>query len=183
MAALGALDTNVEVNNSTGGGGFTILADDNYELEIIESDVKANSKATGQNLDFKVQVVSGEHKGVTFFDGISSIQHESSQAQAIAQGRLKALSEACGVDFTTLTESEQLHFKPFWAEVRSETYYSNKYKENRTKNVIGRFLYEGMPDGEETPPSAPPPEKGQPSAPPPANTNADSAKKKRPWEK
>jgi hypothetical protein len=94
MAQLGNLDPNVEVNNGGGGGGITILPDDDYQLEIIESDVKANSKGTGQNLDLKVQVADGPHKGTWFFAGITSIQHNSAQAQAIGQGQLKALCEA-----------------------------------------------------------------------------------------
>lgn len=184
MAGLGALNPDVEVNNNT-GGGFTLLPDGNYELEIIESDVKANSKGTGQNLDFKVQVASGPYKGTSFFGGITSIQHESAQAQAIGQGQLKALCEAAGVDFSTLTDSEQLHFKPMWAEVHSETYTSKSGKyagQERTVNRIKKFLWEGMP--EETPAAVTPPAaKPAASAPPAANANAASAKPKRPWEK
>jgi stage V sporulation protein SpoVS len=183
MAGLGALNPDVELNNNTAGGGFTVLPDDDYELEIIESDVKANSKGTGQNLDWKVQVASGPHKGVTFFSGITSIQHESAQAQAIGQGQLKAACRAMDVDFGELTDSEQLHFKPFWASVRSETYFSNKHKKDMTKNVIAKFLFEGMDDEPAPASPEPPATKSLASTPPPANANADTGKKRRPWEK
>lgn len=185
MAALGNLDHDVEINNNTGGGGgVTILPDDDYELEIIESDVKANTKGTGQNLDAKIQVASGPHKGVWFFGGVTSIQHQSAQAQAIGQGQLKALCAAIGQPFDELTDSEQLHFRPFWGSVRSETYYSNKHKKDMTKNVVAKFLFEGMPDDEPAPASPPTPPAGKPAASeaPPAATGG-TGKPKRPWEK
>lgn len=185
MAGLGALNQDVEINNGT-GGSFTLLADDDYELEVIESDVKANSKGTGQNLDWKIQVASGPHKGVTFFSGITSFQHESAQAQAIGQGQLKAACAAMGVDFATLADSEQLHFKPFWGRVNSETYTakSGKYAgQERTVNRIAKFLWDGMPEEEAPTPAAPPASKPAASAPPAANPAPASAKPKRPWEK
>jgi hypothetical protein len=181
MAGLGALNPDVEVNNNGGGGGFPLLPDDDYELEITESDVKANSTGKGQNLDYKVQVVSGPHKGVTFFGGITSIQHESAQAQTIAQGQLKALCAAAGVDFTTLTDSEQLHFKPFYGRVGNETYFSKKHNKDVTKNIILKFLWDGMP--EEGAAAAPPAAKA--AATPPASSGAatTSSAPKRPWNK
>jgi hypothetical protein len=179
MAGLGTLDHDVEVNNG-GGGSFTLLAEDDYELEIIESDVKANSKGTGQNLDFKVQVVSGPHKGVTFFAGITSIGHESAQAQAIGQGQLKALCEAQGTDFTTVTDSEQLHYKPFWAHVIQETYFSTKKQQDVTVNRIGKFLWDGMPEDDK---AAAPAAKAKPApAPTPAPAPAPTAGR-RPWQR
>lgn len=186
MAGLGNLNHDVEINNNVQGGGtFTILPDDDYELEIIESDVKANSKGSGKNADFKIQVASGEHKGVTFFGGITSIEHTSAQAQAIGQGQLKALCASIGQDFAELTDTEQLHFRPFWASVRSETYFSNKHQKNVTKNVIAKFLFEGMPDDTPAPASkvgAVPDGKAPANDGPPA-TSGGQSKPKRPWEK
>lgn len=185
MAGFGNLDRNVEANNTAGGGGsITILPDDDYELEIIESDVKPNSKGSGTNFDFKVQVASGEFKGEWFFGGITSIQHTSAQAQAIGQGQLRALCNATGVDYEAVSDTEELHFKPFYASVRSETYWSNKHNKNMTKNVIAKYLYEGMPDTPDAPPS-PPAGKAEPaaSAPPPAKPDTGAGRPKKPWEK
>lgn len=188
MAGLGQLNHDVEVNNNT-GGGFTLLDEDDYELEIVESDVKANSKGTGQNLDFKVQVVSGPRKGESFFGGITSIQHTSAQAQAIGQGQLKALCEAAGVDFTSLTDSEQLHYRPFWAHVIQDTYTTGPNSKTpgveKTVNKIGKFLWEGMPE-DNAPTASPPAEKRTPAptpAPAPAPSPAPAATGKRPWQK
>lgn len=179
MAGLGQLDHNVEANNG-GGGNYTLLVEDDYEIEIVESDVKANSKGTGQNLDLKLQVVSGTGKGATFYHSITSIQHESAQAQAIGQGQLKSLCLAAGIDFTTLSDSEQLHFRPFWAHVIQDTYFSTKKNADVTVNRIGKFLYEGMPEDDKPAASNPPAQKHQASKPAPA---AEPAAKKRPWDR
>jgi hypothetical protein len=183
MAALGGLSADTEINNG-GGGGFKILPDDDYPLEIIESDVKANSRGTGQNLELKVAVADGPNKGDWFFHSITSIQHKSAQAQAIGQGQLKALFEATGGEaaygfpFHELDETSKLHFRPFWARVGHEEYYSNKHSKNVTKNVIEKFLWEGMPAEE---PAAPPASKASPSAPPAAPPSPAPASKARPW--
>lgn len=143
MASLGQIQDDVEANASTSsGGGVTVLPDDVYELEVIESDVKANGKGTGLNLNFKVRVVAGPRKDVWFFDGINNIQHESAQSQTIAQGQLRALAEACGLDWPlTNTDSEVFHFRNFHAQVGSETYHSTKHNKELTKNKIVKYLY------------------------------------------
>lgn len=192
MAGFGNLDRNVEVNNSSGGGGVTLLPDDDYELEIIESDVKANTKGTGTNFDFKVQVASGPFKGEWFFAGITSIQHTSAQAQAIGQGQLRALCCAAGVDYETVSDTEELHYKPFFASVRSESYFSTKHNKQLTKNTVAKYLWDGMPDSEDAPPS-PPPAKSEPTGggaagaaggkPPAAAADTGASKPKKPWEK
>lgn len=158
MVFLGKIDRDVEVNQG-GGGGITILPDDEYELEAYESDVVANSKGTGKNLNFKVEVVSGAHKGVWFFADITSVEHDSAAAQRIGQGQMRAMSLSAGVDWDTLQDSKQLERRPFFAFVTSETYHSRKHQKDMTKNVIKTFLYDGMP--EETA-SQPPAEKAAP---------------------
>jgi hypothetical protein len=186
MAALGGLSADTEVNNGGNGGGFSILADDDYQLEIIESDVKANSKGTGTNVELKVQVADGPNKGQWFFHSITSIQHTSAQAQAIGQGQLKALFEATGGEaaygfpFHELDETNKLQFRPFWARVGHEEYFSNKHQKQVTKNVIEKFLWEGMP-AEEEKAAAPPASKASPSAPPSAPASPAPAGKARPW--
>jgi hypothetical protein len=180
MAGIGALDHDVPVNNNSGGGGFTLLAEDDYELEIIESDVKANGTGKGQNANFKVQVVSGPHKGTSFYSDITSIQHESAQAQAIGQGQLKALCCAAGVDFTSLTDTEQLHYRPFWAHVIQDTYFSKKHQKDMTNNKISKFLWEGMPEDDAP---RPPAEKAAASEPPKQPEPEKPATGRRPWDK
>jgi hypothetical protein len=155
MAFLGSkIDRSVAVNNNTaGGGGITILPDDEYELEAFETDVTPNSKGTGKNFEGKVRVLDGPHKGTWFFFSITSIEHESAQAQTIGQGQLRALSEATGTDFDTLEDSKQLEYKAFFAHVGHETYYSKKHSKDVTKNTITKFLWEGMPEGDDAPPA------------------------------
>jgi hypothetical protein len=185
MAAIGGLAADTEVNNGGNGGGFSILADDDYQLEIMESDVKANSKGTGQNCELKIQVADGPNKGAWFYHSITSIQHQSAQAQTIGQGQLKALFEALGGEaafgfpFHELSDTNTLHFRPFWARVGHEEYYSNKHSKNVTKNVIEKFLWEGMPAEDEAPAS--PPASKAPATPPAASAPATPPGKARPW--
>jgi hypothetical protein len=179
MAAFGQLDRDVEVNNGGGGGSVTILADDVYELEFTELDMEPAKSGNGKNMTGKVQVASGPHKGVWFFGGINNVQHSSAQAQAIAQGTLKALCLATGVDFDTLEDTEQLKFRPFYGRVGSETYFSNKHRKDMTKNVVLKYMYEGMPEEDEA--AAPPTAKSAPA--PARETEKPAATGRRPWEK
>jgi hypothetical protein len=180
MAGFGNLNPDAEVNNNPAGGGgsVTILPDDIYELEAREGDVKPNSTGKGQNYDNKLYVVSGPYKDTWFFGGITSIQHESAQAQAIAQGTLKAMCLAADVDYSTLTDTSDLDFRPFHARVGQETYFSKKHNKDMTKNVIVKFMYDGMPDEDEA--AAPPAAKSTPT---PAPTPAPAATGSRPWAK
>jgi hypothetical protein len=167
MASLGQIDANVEANASTGGSGsVTIIPEDVYELEIFESDVKLNSTGKGQNLDYKVRVASGPHKGVWWFDGITSIQHESAQAQQIAQGQLRALAQACDLPWPLQSgDSDQFHFRPFHAQVGIETYFSRKHQKEMSKNKIVKYLFDGVePDPI---PEGKPPASAAPQSPPP----------------
>lgn len=188
MAGLGQLNDDVAVNNG-GGGEFKLLPEDDYELEITESDVKPSSTGKGQNLSGKVQVVSGTYKGEWFFFSVNNIQHESAQSQAIGQGQLKALFEACGGEgafgfpFGGLDDSEKLHYRPFYAHVVQDTYTPKSGKRagvETTNNKIGKFLWEGMPedDAPATPAgkqeAAPPPKQPEP---------AKAAAGSRPWKK
>ena len=178
MAAFGDIDSNVEVNNNPAGGGgsVTILEDGIYQLEFSELDIQPAQTGKGKNMNGKIQVASGEHKGVWFFGGINNIVHESAQAQAIAQGTLKAACLAAEVPFPP-SDTEELKFRPFMAYVGSETYFSKKHNKNMTKNVITKYLYEGMSEEEA---AAPPPSK--PAASAPADKPA-GATGRRPWEK
>jgi hypothetical protein len=185
MAGLGSIDRDVPVNNNAAGGGegITILPDAVYELEFTELDVAPSSTGKGQNMTGKVKVAAGEYKDVWFFGGINNVQHESSQSQAIAQGTLKALWLAQGQpedDFPP-TDTDQLTFRSFHAYVGSESYHSKKHGKQMTKNVITKYLYEGMPEEDAAPPPA---SKREPTPAPAAKEEAAApATKKRPWEK
>lgn len=180
MAGFGNLNPDAEVNNNPAGGGgtVTILPDDIYELEAREGDVKPSAAGKGQNYNNKIYVVSGPYKDVWFFGGINNIQHESAQAQAIAQGTLKAMCLAAGVDYSTLTDTADLDFRPFHARVGQETYFSKKHNKDMTKNIVTKFMYDGMPDEDEA--VAPPVEKAKPT---PAPTPTPPATGSRPWAK
>lgn len=185
MAGFGNINRDVEVNNSpNSGGSVTILPDDDYELEYIETDYVAGGTGKGKNFTGKIQVVSGEHKGVWFFGGINNVEHESAQAQTIAQGELKALCLATGVDYSKIEDTKEVEYRPFWASVRTESYFSKKHNKDMQKNVVAKYLYEGMPDDAPAP-SSPPASKSAATAPAATAPAEDkpAATGRMPWKK
>jgi len=86
-----------------------------YLLEIIDTKSIENKKGTGEYLFIILRVVEGTYEGKKIFDRINYI-NSSEQAQQIARKQLKRLCWLCGVQ-GELTDSEQLHFKRFYANV------------------------------------------------------------------
>jgi hypothetical protein len=86
-----------------------------YLLEIVDSQSVDNKKGTGKYLFLIMRVVEGQYEGRKVFDRINYI-NVSEQAQQIAQKQLKRLCGLCGVT-GQLIDSEQLHFKRFYATV------------------------------------------------------------------
>lgn len=183
MAQLGtAFDPNSVEPDKGGGGGLHPAG--NFEFEIQESDVKANSNGSGQVLKFTAVGIGDENKGLKIFENLN-IVHTSAQAQAIGQAQLSALCRA--MDFTDeLTDSEQLHYRPFWAEIVHEQQIDFKTKAKlfhddgnpKMRAVVKKYLFE---DGEAPtqPAATPPAEKQAPKAPPPAAN--PPAQRSRPW--
>jgi hypothetical protein len=173
MASLGMTFDPNTVDPSTGGGDFKLLPVGPAELEIRESEVKPNSKGTGT-----VAAFVAYHTGLDYpecrdqkvFININ-LTNESAQAQAIGQGEFSALCAAIG-ETGTVEDTEQLHFRPFYAELKHETAMDKAtgYKQPLMKKdgsgpllnaVVKRFLFE---DGDA--PSAPQPPANKPAAQP-----------------
>lgn len=158
------------VEPDKGGGGLHPEGD--FQFEIEDSDVTATSNGKGQVLKLTLVGVGDDNKGLRVWDNINLL-HESAQAQAIGQAKLSALCRAC--DFVEqLTDSEQLHYRPFWARIKHEQQIDFKTKAKlyhpdgspKLRAVVTRYLFD---DGEAPAQSAPPAGKPQPQA---ANNNA-----------
>ena len=111
--------------------------DGNYCLQAIESEIKPTSKGTGTMLNLILEVIEGEYKGRRVYEGIN-IQNNSAAAQQIGQKQLSALCHACG-HLKAVTDSNELHYKPFWATIGTKIDDSGKYK---PKNVVKKYLFE-----------------------------------------
>lgn len=151
MAQLNVNLADVNEKDAEGGGG-AIIPRDRYLLNIVEGEVKRNSKNTGDLFEFKTEVVEGEFAGVKVFGNIN-VTHQNITAQKIGQAQLAALAEATGIGKANLTDTDQLLFRPFYADLDVEAY---KARDNSDKErmVIKKFIHAG--NANEPPPSKAP---------------------------
>ena len=85
-----------------------------YQVVIVESDKVPTKAGTGFLLKLKLQIVEGEHKGLTLTDRLN-LWNPNEVASRIAQGTLSAICRA--VNVLTPQGSEQLHHKQLTAVV------------------------------------------------------------------
>lgn len=135
---------NAETVDPTMRGEFALIPDGVYEMEISASDYGPNSKGNGSVLKLTYRVISGDHEGALVWSNLN-IENPSAQAVEIATREFSALCHATGE--LSVSDSEQLHFKPFFAKVVTEPA-KGDYK---AKNKISVVYWEGAPD------QAPPP--------------------------
>lgn len=132
MSNLGNFDpTTVDPNQ------VAPFPDNNYCLQVIESEVKATKNGNGTMLNLTLEVIDGEYKGRRVYERIN-IQNASAAAQQIGQKQLSGLCHACG-HLKAVTDSNELHYKPFWATIGIEKDDSGKYA---PKNVVKKYLFE-----------------------------------------
>ena len=112
MAQLGmTFDANqVEPNAS-----FEVLPPGEYKAQIIQSEMRATSNGNGQFLWLELDIIDGEYHGRKLWDRLNLV-NANQQAVEIAQRTLSAICHATGQ--LTVTDSEQLHFKPLIAAVK-----------------------------------------------------------------
>lgn len=108
---LGGFDAN-KVDPTT---PFEVLPAGDYEVVIVNSELKATSRGDGKLLELTLQVLSGEHQNRKLWDRLNLI-NPSAAAQQIARGTLSAICRAVGV--ATPNDSSELHGKPLVAVVK-----------------------------------------------------------------
>lgn len=97
---------------------FAPLPEGNYMLQAIESSIGPNSNGTGTILKITYEVLDeGPYKNRRVWDNLN-VQHENATAQGIAQRALASLCEALG--FGQIDDTDQLHFKPFVAQIATQ---------------------------------------------------------------
>jgi Protein of unknown function (DUF669) len=102
------------------GTSFAPLPAGRYQVEIIESDVRATKAGNGHYLHLTFRVVEGPHEGRQLFDRIN-FDNPSQQTVEIAQKTLRKLCRLCGYRPAVLENTEELHFKRFHINVGIET--------------------------------------------------------------
>jgi hypothetical protein len=67
-----------------------------YTCIITDSEIKVNSRGTGQVLSLELTVIDGEYRGRKVRDYLN-INHQKADTQAIDRGKLSAICHAVGV--------------------------------------------------------------------------------------
>jgi len=134
MANLSGFDANQVEPNSVPP---PIPAGD-YEVIIVESEMKPNSKNSGHFLQLELQVLNGPHQNRKIKDFLN-LDNPNDQTVQIAKGTLSAICRAVGVH--TPNDSAELHNKPLVAKVVVEKNEQrgpqNKIKGYRKREPIG----------------------------------------------
>lgn len=102
------------INVSDLKSGSEALPAGDYRCVIVESSRERTKDGQSELLKLSLQVVEGPQQNRRLTDRLN-LWNASQQAREIAQVSLKRLCEAVGVQ--TLSDSSQLHMKPFIATV------------------------------------------------------------------
>ena len=89
---------------------FEPLPAGDYVGHIVGSEVKPTASGSGEYLKVEIEILSPGFSGRKVFDQLN-IKNESAEAERIGRAQLSALCHAVGV--MRVTDSQQLHGKPF----------------------------------------------------------------------
>jgi hypothetical protein len=86
---------------------FDLLPAGTYTVEIVDVEVKENSKKTGLVMKLQASVIDPEkHANRRLFKAIN-IQHTNAEAERIGRGELAALCNATGIRATGDTDTDE----------------------------------------------------------------------------
>ena len=158
MASLNFKASSIQIEERTTSYGP--LPAGEYEMMVVKSATKPTKSGNGSYLELEMHVISGDHTGRRHWEHLN-LDNQSLQTVKIAQELLAKLCMALGLD--EVDDSEQLHDKPFVAEIGIDS-------KDPTRNKIWGFRpITGAPVS---------PAKLKNTPPPPA---AAPAKAARPW--
>jgi len=104
-----------------------------YPMQVIESRIDDTKAGTGRIMTLTLEIIDGEYTNRRIWDRLN-IENQNPDAQRIALGSLRKLCDALGI--VELRDTEELHFKPFEADVRIEEDKSGQYgPQNRVRYV------------------------------------------------
>lgn len=128
MAQLNFKASNIQITERP-GAAFGPLPAGEYEMIIVKSETRPTRAGNGHFLELEMQVISGPASGRRHWERMN-LDNVNAQAVKIAQEQLARLCVALGLD--EVNDSEELHDKPFIAEIGID-------KKDESKNVIWRF--------------------------------------------
>lgn len=107
--------TGFNANEHEPAGDFSPLPEGFYTVAIVESDWKDTKSGEGKYLEFKYQVIEGDHDG-RFVWSRHNLVNQNEIAVRIARGELSALCRAVGV--MEPKDSVELHDLPLQIKVK-----------------------------------------------------------------
>jgi Protein of unknown function (DUF669) len=121
---------NIDTTNIDTAPRFDPLPAGDYPVIISESETRLTKDGSGQYLQIKLEVQSGEFAGRTLFDRLN-LWNNNRQAQEIAQRSLSQICHAVGV--MQVNDSQELHHKPLIATVKVRPARDNYEASNEIK--------------------------------------------------
>ncbi len=137
---------------------FSPLQDGDYLFQVTASEMVLTKKAKearnpslGQFLKLTMDVIDGKMKGRKIWRNLNLI-NPSADAVKIANEELATLARAMGVT-GAITDSQQLHGKPFVAKVKIQKGKNGNPDSNSVNKYLSADSYTRSGGGEETLPS------------------------------
>lgn len=135
------------------GEGFTLVPPGIYTVIIAKSELKDTKTRNGKFLELSCQIVEGPHTGTVIFDRLN-VRNPSEIAQKIGLSDLKHICDA--IKFAgQLTDSAQLHGKPYSVKVDVENFQSDKDGTTKQSNKISKRMVRQKPTAASAPPTQP----------------------------
>lgn len=94
--------------------GYDPIPAGDYEMQVIDSELKPTKAKNGTILKLTCEVVTGNYTKRLVWDNLN-VQNPNAQAEDISKKMLGKLAEAVGLNF--VGDHEDLRFKPFKARI------------------------------------------------------------------
>lgn len=122
---------------------FEVLPPGKYEVQIVQSEMRATKSGDGQYLWLEMDILSGPYTGRKMWDQLN-LRNKNQQTVEIAQRTLSAICHAVGK--VLVSDSEELHFKPLLATVKTDPAGPDKYGVQRDarNRIAGYAAVDGM---------------------------------------
>ena len=160
--------------NEYEAASFDVLPAGDYDVVIVESDLKETKAKNGHYLELVLQVINGPFQNRKLWARLN-VKNPSEKCQAIGKGQLAEICRAVGV--LTPGDSVELHNKPFKVKVKV----GQDDKGNDTNEVTGfKPRHAGAATSSTKPASQTQPQLGESGIAPPL-AGAGTSGKKSPW--
>lgn len=141
---------------------FEPLPAGDYNMHVIDSEVKPTKKGNGQQLVLTLEVLDGPYARRRIWDRLN-IQNPNADAQRIAE---RALADLCiAINVMHLSDSNMLHYKPFIGHLTIRPGNDRYGPQNAVRYKARMARPAGMPSAQAQTQSQPEPQPTEPRPP------------------